>query len=474
MSVSTPREVVAFAKENRAKMVDFKFTDYPGMWHHFSVPIGELDEQSFADGFGFDGSSIRGWRDIHESDMLVIADPATAAMDPFTAEPTLSLICDISDPVTGKRYDRDPRYIAQKTEAYIKSAGLADSIFIGPEPEFFIFDDIRFNQTYNEGFYYIDSAEGRWNSGRKEDGGNLGYKPRYKEGYFPVPPSDTYQDLRTEMALLMQQAGIHVECQHHEVSTAGQCEIDMRFTTLTRMADQFMWFKYIIKNVARRHGKTVTFMPKPIFGDNGSGMHTHMSFWKENANLFAGSEYGGLSKNGLYAIGGILRHAKALCAITNCTTNSYRRLVPGFEAPINLVYSVRNRSAAVRIPMYSSNPKAKRIEFRTPDPACNGYLAFAAIAMAAIDGIKNKIDPGQPIDKDVYTLSGDDKAALPQAPGSLDESLMALKADHEFLLMGDVFTRDVIETWIEYKWMKEVNPVRLRPVPHEFELYYDI
>ena len=469
----TPSNVLGFAKENKTKMVDFKFIDLIGTWQHFSVPLGELTEKSFEEGFGFDGSSIRGWQPIHASDMLIVADPATAVMDPFMEVPTLSLLCNIVDPLTREPYSRDPRYIAQKAESYLKSTGIGDTAYFGPEAEFFIFDNIQFEQSQNQGFYYIDSVEGHWNSG-KDETPNLGYKPRYKEGYFPVPPTDAQQDIRTEMCLLMEKVGLSIERQHHEVATAGQAEIDIRFAPLVKMADQLMWFKYIIKNVARKHNKTATFMPKPLFGDNGSGMHTHISIWKGNQPLFAGDRYGGLSPMALHFIGGILKHAPAICAFSNPTTNSYRRLVPGYEAPINLAYSSRNRSASIRIPMYSPSPKAKRVEFRTPDPACNGYIAFAAMLMAGLDGIQNKIDPGEPLDKNIYKLSPEELRNVPKVPGSLDEALSCLKADYEFLLKGDVFTKDLIETWIEYKEENEVGPVRLRPVPYEFSLYYDV
>jgi glutamine synthetase len=469
----TPKEVLDMAKENGVKMVDLRFMDFPGLWQHFSVPIRELEESSFEDGFGFDGSSIRGWQPIHASDMLVIPDAATAKMDPFYEAPTLVLICDIADPVTREPYTRDPRNIAKKADAYLKSSGLGDVAYIGPEAEFFIFDDIRFESTRFGAFYEIDSIEGAWNTGRDE-GPNLGYKPRHKEGYFPVPPMDKFQDLRTKMVLTLEELGIETEAQHHEVATAGQSEIDMRFKPLLQMADQLMWFKYVLKNVAYRNNHTVTFMPKPLFEDNGTGMHTHISIWNGDQPLFAGDKYAGVSQEALYAIGGILEHARALCAFTNPTTNSYKRLVPGFEAPVNLAYSSRNRSAAVRLPMYSTSPKAKRIEFRTPDPSCNGYLAFSAILMAVIDGIQNKIDPGDPLDKDIYNLPPEELAEIPSAPGSLDEALEALKADQEFLLKGDVFTQDAIDMWIEYKTENEINDVKLRPHPHEFYLYYDI
>ncbi|MBC2737235.1 MAG: type I glutamate--ammonia ligase [Desulfobacteraceae bacterium] len=469
----TPKEVLAFAKEQGAKVVDIRFLDFPGVWQHFTVPMSELDESSFEDGFGFDGSSIRGWQPINASDMLVIPDPTTAKMDPFFEVPTLVVVGNIVDPITRESYTRDPRFIAQKAEAYLKSTGIGDTAFIGPEAEFFIFDEIRFESSRHRAFYEIDSVEGIWNSGRDE-GPNLGYKPRHKQGYFPVPPMDKFQDLRTEMLLVLEELGIAVECQHHEVATGGQAEIDMRFQPLLLMGDQLMWFKYVLKNVAARNGYTVTFMPKPLFEDNGTGMHTHISIWKDGEPTFAGDGYAGVSDTALYAIGGILKHARALCAFTNPTTNSYKRLVPGFEAPVNLAYSSRNRSASVRIPMYSASPKAKRIEFRTPDPSCNGYLAFSAILMAALDGIENKIDPGEPLDKDIYGMSPEELADVPSAPGSLQEALAALADDHAFLLKGDVFTQDVIDTWIAYKTKNEVNDVNLRPHPHEFFLYYDI
>jgi glutamine synthetase len=469
----TPKEVLDMAKENGAVVVDLRFMDFPGLWQHFTVPISELEESSFEDGFGFDGSSIRGWQPIHASDMLVVPDAATAKMDPFYEAPTLVLICNIVDPVTREAYTRDPRNIAQKADAYLKSSGIGDVAYFGPEAEFFIFDDIRFESTRFSSFYEIDSIEGNWNTGRDE-GPNLGYKPRPKEGYFPVPPMDKFQDLRTEMVLTLENLGIEIEAQHHEVATAGQAEIDMRFKPLLQMSDQLMWFKYVLKNVAYRHNHTVTFMPKPLFEDNGTGMHTHISIWKENQPLFAGDKYAGISQEALYCIGGILKHCRALTAFTNPTTNSYKRLVPGFEAPVNLAYSSRNRSAAVRLPMYSTSPKAKRIEFRTPDPSCNGYLAFSAMLMAVIDGIQNKIDPGDPLDKDIYNLPPEELAEIPSAPGSLDEAIEALKADQEFLLKGDVFTQDAIDMWIEYKTENEINDVKLRPHPHEFYLYYDI
>lgn len=469
----TPKDVIKMAQENKAVMVNFKFLDFPGIWQHFAVPISELKEEIFEEGLGFDGSSIRGWQAIHTSDMLIIPDPTTAFMDPFMEYPTISLICNVVDPITREFYSRDPRYIAQKAEAYLKSTGIGDTAYFGPEAEFFIFDDIRFDQDSHSGYYFIDSIEGIWNSGRDEKP-NLGYKPRHKEGYFPVPPTDSLVNLRTEMVMEMIKVGIYVEREHHEVATAGQAEIDMRFDSMVRMADKLMLFKYIIKNVARRHGKTVTFMPKPIFGDNGSGMHTHQSIWKDGKPLFAGKGYAGLSDIALYYIGGILKHAKSLAALTNPTTNSYKRLTPGFEAPVNLAYSARNRSASIRIPTYSPSPKAKRCEVRFPDPSCNGYLAFAAMLMAGLDGIQNKIHPGEPLDKDIYELGPEELANVPTMPGSLEEALNHLEKDHEYLLKGNVFTKDAIETWINYKRTKEVDALRLRPHPYEFFLYYDI
>ncbi|NLI33302.1 MAG: type I glutamate--ammonia ligase [Deltaproteobacteria bacterium] len=469
----TPKEVLAFAKEQGAKMVDLKFLDFLGTWQHFTVPLEELGESDFENGYGFDGSSIRGWQPINASDMLVIPDPETAVMDPFMAVPTLTMICNVSDPVTKERYTRDPRYIAQKAESYLKFTGVGDMAFFGPEAEFFIFDDIRYDGASNFGYYYIDSVEGAWNTGRDE-GPNLGYKPRHKEGYFPVPPVDSQQDLRTEMVLYMQQVGLAVECQHHEVATAGQAEIDMKAAPLVKMADNLQWYKYVVKNVARRNCKTVTFMPKPLFADNGSGMHIHMSIWKEGQPLFAGDKYAGLSEMALFAAGGVLKHAAAICAITNPTTNSYKRLVPGYEAPVNLAYSSRNRSASVRIPMYSPSPKLKRLEIRFPDPSCNGYLAFSALLMAALDGIENRIHPGEPLDRDIYAMTPEELANVPSTPGSLEQALESLEKDHEFLLKGDVFTEDVIAKWIDYKRENEVDAIRMRPHPHEFKLYFDI
>jgi len=469
----TPSEVIKYAEKHGAKMLDFKFTDLFGIWQHITYPAHRLNEETFEDGFGFDGSSIRGFQAINASDMLMIPDASTAVMDPFLATPTLSLICNIVDPITREPYSRDPRNIALKAEKYLKSTGIADTVYFGPEAEFFVFDSIRFDSLGHTAYYEIDSSEGRWNSGKAEDGGNLGHKPGYKGGYFPVAPVDTFTDIRSEMVLLMEQVGIEVETHHHEVATAGQAEIDMKFQTLTKMADQLLWYKYIIKNVAKRHGKTATFMPKPLYGDNGSGMHCHQSLWKNGKPLFAGDGYAGLSETALYYIGGILRHAKSICAITNPGTNSYRRLTPGFEAPVNLAYSARNRSAAVRIPMYSPSPKAKRLEFRTPDPSCNPYIAFAVMMLAGLDGIEKKIHPGEPLDKDIYAMSPEELREVPHVPGSLDEAIDALRKDHDYLLKGDVITADVVDTWIEQKTSKEIDVVRLRPHPLEFSLYYD-
>ena len=469
----TPKEVLALCREKGLKAVDLRFMDFPGLWQHFTIPVSKLDEEVFEDGIGFDGSSIRGWQGIHESDMLVVPQPETAFVDPFTELPTLCMICNIQDPITCEDYTRDPRNVARKAVNYLRSTGIADTAYFGPEAEFFIFDDIRFESTPQASFYFIDSIEGQWNRG-KEENPNLGYKLRHKEGYFPVPPADQMMDLRNEMMQLMIDCGLDVEAQHHEVASAGQCEIDLKYMELVSMADSLLLYKYIIKNVAKRHNKTVTFMPKPIFSDNGSGMHTHISLWKDGEPLFAGSGYAGLSDLALYAIGGILRHAPAVLAFTNPTTNSYKRLVPGYEAPVNLAYSQRNRSAACRIPMYSPSPKAKRVEFRCPDPSCNPYLAFSALLMAAIDGIQNKIDPGEPLDKDIYDLPPEEAAEVPKTPASLAEALDALERDHEFLLRGDVFTEDVIATWIAYKRENEVDAMRLRPHPYEFCLYFDI
>jgi glutamine synthetase len=467
-----PREVLAMCREKEVKAVDLRFADFLGAWQHFTIPVGKLEEDTFDDGLGFDGSSIRGWQAINESDMLLVPVPDSAFVDPFAQIPTLVMVCNVQDPLTREDYSRDPRNVARKAVNYLKSTGIADTCFIGPEAEFFVFDDVRFDQNAHEGYFHLDSAEAEWTRGRAE-GPNLGYKLRHKEGYFPCPPSDQLMDLRNEMMQTMIQCGIDVEAQHHEVATAGQCEIDMRFQELVRMADQMCLYKYIVRNVARRAGKTVTFMPKPIYGDNGSGMHTHISLWKDGHPLFAGSGYAGLSEMALHAMGGILRHAPALLALTNPTTNSYKRLVPGYEAPVNLAYSQRNRSASCRIPMYSASPKTKRIEFRCPDPTCNPYLAFSAVLLAAIDGIQNKLHPGEPLDRDIYDMPPEELADVPKAPGSLDEALDALERDCDFLLRGDVFTEDVIATWLKFKREKEIGPMRLRPHPYEFCLYFD-
>jgi glutamine synthetase len=450
-----------------------RFADFFGGWQHFTIPVGKLEEDTFETGLGFDGSSIRGWQTIHESDMLLVPAPETAFVDPFAELPTLVMLGTVQDPITREDYSRDPRTVARKAVNYLVSTGIADTCFVGPEAEFFVFDDVRFDQTAHAGFYHLDSNEAEWNRGRAE-GPNLGHKLRHREGYLPCPPGDQLMDLRNEMMQTMIQCGIDVEAQHHEVATAGQCEIDMRYQDLVRMADQVFLYKYIVKNVARRRNRTATFMPKPIFGDAGSGMHTHLSLWKDGQPLFAGTGYAGLSETGLHAIGGILRHAPALLALTNPTTNSYKRLVPGFEAPINLAYSQRNRSAACRIPMYSASPRTKRVEFRCPDPTCNAYLAFAAILMAVIDGIQNKLHPGDPLDRDIYDMPPEELAGVPQAPRSLAEALDALESDQEFLLRGDVFTDDVIATWLSWKRQREVEPMRLRPHPYEFCLYYDL
>jgi glutamine synthetase len=469
----TPQEFLNYVKEKNIQIIDLKFIDTPGIWQHLSLYHNQIDESSFTDGVPFDGSSIRGWKAINESDMAMVLDPTTAWIDPFMEEPTLSVICSIIEPRTGEPYSRDPRTIAQKAVDYLISTGIGDTAFLGPEAEFFIFDDVRFDQTQNTGFYYVDSVEGRWNSGKEEKGGNLGYKPRYKEGYFPVSPTDTSQDMRTEMLLTMAKCGVPIEKHHHEVATGGQCELGFRFATLVQAADYLMTYKYVIKNVAKKYGKTVTFMPKPLFNDNGSGMHTHQSIWKDGQPLFAGDKYAGLSQMALHYIGGILKHAPALLALTNPTTNSYKRLVPGFEAPVNLAYSQGNRSASIRIPLSGTNPKAKRLEFRCPDATSNPYLAFAAMLCAGLDGIKNQIDPGEPLDKDIYDLSPEELALVPSTPGSLEGALEALENDHAFLTEPGVFTEDFINTWIGYKLDNEVNPMRLRPHPYEFALYYD-
>ena len=468
----TPKEVLEYARKYEARQLDLRFIDIPGLQQHVSYPISQLTEDSFESGFGIDGSSIRGWAAINESDMLLIPDPDTVVMDPFFETRTMVMTGYVIDPITRQRYERDPRWVATKAEKYLQNTGIADTAYFGAEAEFFIFDKVRFDQNHHEGYYFIDAEEGRWNSGREGD--NLGYRPRYKEGYFPLPPTDHYQDLRAEMVETMIECGLDIECHHHEVATAGQCEIDQKYDTLVKSADNMMLYKYIVKNVAHQYGKTVTFMPKPLFGDNGSGMHTHQSLWKDGKPLFAGDLYAGLSQMALWYIGGLLKHARALSAIIAPTTNSYKRLVPGYEAPVNLAYSRRNRSAAVRIPMYSASPKAKRIEFRPPDPSANPYLAFAAMLMAGLDGVMNKIDPGDSLDKDIYDLSPEEMKRVPSMPGSLDEALNCLEEDHHFLLRGDAFTEDLIETYIAYKRKNEADQVRLRPHPWEFAMYYDI
>lgn len=470
-----PQEFLNYVREKNIQIIDLKFIDMPGIWQHLSVYHDQIDESSFTAGVAFDGSSIRGWKAINESDMAMVLDPTSAWMDPFMQEPTLSVMCSIVEPRTGQPYSRCPRTIAQKAVDYLISTGIGDTAFVGPEAEFFIFDSVRFDQTQNAGYYYVDSEEGRWNSGKEgtESKPNLGYKPRYKEGYFPVSPTDTSQDMRTEMLLTMAKCGVPIEKHHHEVATGGQCELGFRFATLVKAADYLMTYKYCIKNVAKKYGKTVTFMPKPIFNDNGSGMHTHQSIWKDGQPLFWGDGYANLSQTALYYIGGLLKHAPALLALTNPTTNSYKRLVPGFEAPVNLAYSQGNRSASIRIPLSGTNPKAKRLEFRCPDATANPYLAFAAMLCAGIDGIKNQIDPGESLDVDIYELTPEEKAKVPSTPGSLMEALEALNNDHDFLTAGGVFTEDFINTWISYKLDNEVLPMSLRPHPYEFALYYD-
>ncbi|MFA5115471.1 MAG: type I glutamate--ammonia ligase [Candidatus Omnitrophota bacterium] len=474
------RDATKLIKDKNIKIVDLKFNDLPGLWQHFSIPASELSEMDditrsiWVDGIGFDGSSIRGFQKIQESDMILIPDPATAIVDPVCEVPTLSLICDIYDPLTRKPYTRDPRYIAKKAEKYLKDSGVGDTVYFGPEAEFFLFNDVRFDQTENSGYYFLDSAEGDWNTGRQESP-NLGYKIRFKEGYFPVPPHDSLQDVRSKIILKMIESGINVEVHHHEVATAGQCEIDMKFDKLVKMGDNLLLYKYIIKNMAKKYGMVATFMPKPLFADNGSGMHCHQSIWKGGTNLFYDKKgYALLSQTAKYYIGGLLKHAASLMAFCAPTTNSYKRLVPGYEAPVNLVYSARNRSAAVRIPMYSDSPKSKRLEFRPPDPSCNAYLAFSAMLMAGLDGIKNKIDPGEPMDRDLFELSEEELKHIPTVPGSLYTALKALEADHEYLLRGGVFTKDVLDIWLEYKRKKEIDGVRMRPHPYEFYLYFDI
>lgn len=469
----TAQEVLQMIRDQNIEVVDLKFVDMLGTWQHCTYASELIDEDTFTTGMPFDGSSIRGWKAINESDMLKCADPATAWIDPFMSTPTLSLICTIKEPRTGNLYARCPRAIAQRALDYLITTGIGDVAFFGPEAEFFIFDDVRFDQKEYEGFYHVDSNEGRWNTGKKEEGGNLGYKPRYKEGYFPVPPIDSQQDIRTEMLLTMGKLGVPIEKHHHEVATGGQNELGIKFDKLIQSADNLMTYKYVVKNVARKWGKTVTFMPKPLFNDNGSGMHTHQSIWKDGQPLFAGDKYAGLSQLALWYIGGLLKHAPAVLAFTNPTTNSYKRLVPGFEAPVNLAYSQGNRSASIRIPLSGPSPKAKRLEFRCPDAMANPYLAFAAMFMAGLDGIKNQIDPGAPLDKNIYELTPEELAKVPSTPGSLEDALAALEKDHEFLLAGGVFSEDFIENWIAWKLDNEVNPMRLRPHPYEFSLYYD-
>ncbi len=470
----TPQEVLKMIQDENIQIIDLKFIDMPGIWQHCSFYQNQLDESSFEEGIPFDGSSIRGWKAINESDMAMVPDPSTAWIDPFMKEKTLSMICSIKEPRTGEFYDRDPRTIAGKALNFLNETGIGDVAYFGPEAEFFVFDDVRFNQSECEGFYYVDSIEGRWNSGREEPGGNLGYKPRYKEGYFPVSPTDTLQDMRTEMLLTMAACGVPIEKHHHEVASGGQNELGFRFGPLIQAADWLMTYKYVIKNVAKKYGKTVTFMPKPVFNDNGSGMHTHQSIWKDGQPLFWGEGgYANLSKTALNYIGGLLRHAPALLAFTNPSTNSYKRLVPGFEAPVNLAYSQGNRSASIRIPLSGTNPKAKRLEFRCPDATCNPYIAFAAMLCAGMDGIKNEIDPGEPLDVDIYDLTPEELSKIPSTPGSLEAALENLEKDHEFLISSGVFTEDFIANWIEFKLDNEVNPLRLRPHPYEFSLYYD-
>ncbi|MEM2944258.1 MAG: type I glutamate--ammonia ligase [Methanomassiliicoccales archaeon] len=465
--------ILSLCETGEIKMVDFKFTDLPGTLQHITIPSQRLNTGLLEEGIGFDGSSIRGFAEIHESDMILIPDINTVFIDPVCKTPTASFICNVFDPVTKERYWRDPRYIAQKAENYMKSKGIADSAFFGPEAEFFVFDSVRFDHNQNSGYYFIDSHEGAWNSGR--EGSNLGYRPRYKEGYFPAPPIDSLMEFRSEAVSKLTAAGIDVEVHHHEVATGGQCEIGIKFQSLVKMADHLVLYKYILKNLAKEQNKTVTFMPKPLFQDNGSGMHVHISLSKNNVNLFYDAEgYAQLSLIAMYFIGGLLTHSPALLALTSPTTNSYRRLVPGYEAPVNLVYSQRNRSAAIRIPVSSQNPKSKRIEYRPPDPSCNPYLAFAAILMAGIDGIERRIDPGEPLDVDIFELSKEKAKKIRTVPGSLDDALNALANDHEFLLKGGVFTKDLIDTWIDYKLRKEYDQVRLRPHPYEFVLYYDV
>jgi len=469
----TPKEVLAWIRQEAVRAVDLRFMDFPGSWKHFTIPSERLDEASFEDGFGFDASSVRGWQQINESDMLVLPVSESAFIDPFRQERTLNMFCNILDPITREDYTRDPRNVARKAEVYMRSTGIADTAFFGPELEFFVFDDVRFDQTRNSAFYYLDSNEGQWNTGKSQEP-NLGHKIRYREGYFPCPPSDSHHDLRSEMMRCMIDSGIQVEGHHHEVASGGQGEIDLRYDSLVRMADAVLKYKYIVKSVAHKNGKTATFMPKPIYEDNGSGMHVHASLWQDGRNLFAGSSYAGISELGMYAIGGLLKHARALSAITNPTTNSYKRLVPGFDAPTTISYSSRNRSAAVRIPVYSARPQARRIEYRCPDGSANPYLAFSAMLMAMLDGVINRIDPGEPLDRNIYDLGPEVLKGLPGLPLSLEEALLALEVDHDFLMRGDVFTEDVLSTWIRDKREQEVNAIRTRPHPFEFHLYYDV
>lgn len=468
----SPREVLAFLREREVKAVDLRFMDFPGQWKHFTVPAAAITEDIFEDGIGFDGSSLRGWMPINESDMLLVPQPDTLFIDPFARDVTLAMLCNIQDPLTKEDYSKDPRNVARKAVNYMKSTGTADAAMVGPSLEFFVFDDVRFDQTAHSAFYSVDSSEAAWNTGRREKP-NLGYKVPYRQGYFPCPPADATHDLRSEMMLAMEECGLTVESHHHQKATAGQSAINVRFDDLVSAADAVLKYKYVVKNVARRHGKTATFMPKPLFDDYGSGMHVHVSLWKNGTNLFAGSDYSNLSDAAMYALGGLLRHAPALAAITNPTTNSYKRLVPGFEAPVNLAYSQRNRSAAVRIPVYSARAKSKRLEYRVPDGAANPYLAFAGMLMAMLDGVRNKTHPGPPLDKDIYDMPPEELKDLPRMPATLDEALTALEKDHEFLLQGGVFTEDVIETWVRYKREEEVAAVRVRPHPYEFTLYYD-
>jgi glutamine synthetase len=467
-----PKNVLKFAEDNKAEFVDIRFTDLVGAWHHITIPIDELTEEGFEAGYGFDASSLRGWAAINESDMLLVPDATRYWIDPFMRQTTLCLIADVVDPITRQSYWLDPRAVAKRAESYLKFTGIADTAYFGPEAEFFIFDEVRFHNENNSCGFTVDSKEGVWNTGAT--GGNSGYHIRHKEGYVPLPPLDTIHDIRSEIATLLVQAGLSVEFHHHEVATAGQCEIDFRYSNLLNTADNLMIFKYTVKNVALKYGKTATFMPKPLYGDNGNGMHCHQSLWKGEKPLFAGDGYAGISETALHYIGGILKHAPAIVAFAAPTTNSYKRLVPGFEAPVNLAYSQRNRSAAVRIPVYSPSPKAKRLEVRFPDPSCNPYLAFSAMLMAGLDGIQNRIDPGQPLDKDIYDLPPEELAEVPSVPGSLEEALEALEADHSFLLKGEVFTESFIQRWIDYKRDREINLVRMRPHPIEFSLYYDI